>query len=78
MGSRAVTVTLYTCDRCKYETEDALVGGVCYEGRYTSLIRAYSGDVGGATVYFWLCGKCSTEFSAFMKGESCLDTKSCG
>lgn len=67
MGATTRSETLYCCDRCKHETTNP------YDKSQQSNIRVhmsgigYTGDVGGATLHYWLCGECTREFQQFMK-----------
>lgn len=72
MAVTTTTETVYTCDRCQHETTNP------YDRDQQSNITAqmsglgYNGDVGGATLHYWLCGDCTRGFQLFMKNADAV------
>lgn len=70
MAIERVTVTRYTCDRCKTVSEGttgSFADGVRLVGAFWG--TGYDGGMGGATLEYLLCGRCSDDLRSFLKGD---------
>lgn len=69
MAIEQINIVRYTCDRCA-AVADGQVGrfadGATLKGTHWG--TGYDGAIGGATVAYLLCGRCSDELWSFLKG----------
>lgn len=69
-------VTIYECDRCKFQTSDKYYCDKVKDLNYTSYLKIRMPSIGIECVdsykekEAWLCSKCTNEFLEFMKLES--------
>lgn len=71
-----VKKTIYGCDRCGFESEDAFARGQYMNMTIESAGKGFDGGTGGATVRKWICGNCVSDFNQFMNIEK-TQTKQC-
>lgn len=73
MGIIQKGTTVYRCDRCGHQSEDP------YERDGDATLEVAlswcreSGEVDGGVDHWWLCGKCATDFSIFIRSPRCME-----
>lgn len=70
MGVTRREITTYKCNRCGFESEDEYARGGSTHFKGVRSAKAWNGDTGGTEVQIWLCGTCSIEFDAFLRGKA--------
>lgn len=71
VGRAEQTIVTWTCDRCKFVSESPWTRHGYAVMKLEEAMKAYTGDVGGATREVFLCGHCASDLREFLAGGGC-------